>query len=56
MFIDEECGNLKVVIDGGELARDNNEMKKSEVVRAYRYPPCDKCYRRDSGKHDFSRG
>ena len=56
MFIDEECGNLKVVIDGGELTRDNNGMKKSEVVRAYRYPPFDKCYSRDSGKHDFSRG
>ena len=44
MFIDEECGNLKVVVDGGERTRNNNRKKKSEVLQAYR---CQlKCYRR----------
>ena len=32
MFIDEECGNLKVIIDGGELNRNINRKKKSEVT------------------------
>ena len=27
MFIDEECGNLKVVIDGGKLTRNSNQKK-----------------------------
>ena len=31
MFINEECGNLKVVNDGGELARDIKQKKKSDV-------------------------
>ena len=31
MFIDEECGNLKVVVDGGELTRNNNK----EMVRTF---------------------
>ena len=30
-FINEECGNLKVVNDGGELAKDINQKKKSDV-------------------------
>ena len=30
-FINEECGNLKVVSDDGELARDINQKKKSDV-------------------------
>ena len=47
MFIDEECGNLKVVFDGGELTRSNNRKRKSEVLQAYRCPLCDKSYRRD---------
>ena len=46
MFIDEECGNLKVVIDGGEITRNTNRKSKSEVLQAYRCPLCDKCYRR----------
>ena len=29
--INEECGNLKVVNDGGELTRDSNQKKKSGV-------------------------
>ena len=31
MFINEECGNLKVVNDGGELTRDINQKNKSDV-------------------------
>ena len=31
VFIDEECGNLKVVNDGGELTRNINQKKKSDV-------------------------
>ena len=29
MFIDEECGSLQVVVDGGELTRNKNKKKKS---------------------------
>ena len=36
MFIDEECGNRKVVVDGGEFTRNNNIKKRSEVIQAYR--------------------
>ena len=31
MFVNEECGNLKVVNDGGELTRDINQKNKSDV-------------------------
>ena len=31
LFIDEECGNLKVVNDSGELPRNINQKKKSDV-------------------------
>ena len=31
VFINEECGNLKVVNDGGELTRDINQKKKLDV-------------------------
>ena len=34
MFINEECGNLKIVVNGGELAR--NKKKSSEVLQAYK--------------------
>ena len=44
MFIDEECGSLQVVVDGGELARNNNRKKKSEPLQPYRCQICDKCY------------
>ena len=47
IFIDGECGNLKVVVDGGKLTRYNNRKRKSEVLQAYRCPLCDKCYRQD---------
>ena len=35
VFIDEKCGNLKVVIDVGELTRNNNRKKTSGVLQAY---------------------
>ena len=44
MFIDEELGNLQVVFDGGELTRNNNRKKKSEVLQAYICQLCGKCY------------
>ena len=47
IFIIEECGNLKVVVDGGEVTININRKKKSDVLQAYRCPLCDKCYRRD---------
>ena len=37
MLINEQCGNLKiVVVDSGELTRNNNRKKISEVLQAYR--------------------
>ena len=29
MFINEECGNLTIVVDGGELTRNNDRKKSS---------------------------
>ena len=34
MFIDEKCGNLKLVIDGGELTGNINQKKKLDVLQA----------------------
>ena len=31
VFIDNECGNLKVVSDGGELSGNINQKRKSDV-------------------------
>ena len=45
VHINEECGNPKVVVDGGDLTRNNNQKKKSGVLQACRCPLCDKCYR-----------
>ena len=56
MFIDEKYGNFQVVDDSGELTRNDNRKKKSEVLQAYRCQLCGKYYRRDWGKHDFSGG
>ena len=53
MFIDEECGNLKVVVDGGELTRNNNRKKWSELLQVYVYR---KMLQTRWGKHDFSCG
>ena len=47
VFINEECGNLKVVVDGVELTRNINKKKKPDVLQANRRPVCDKCYRQD---------
>ena len=33
VFTDEECGNLTVVNDGGELTRNINQKKKSDVLQ-----------------------
>ena len=38
MFINEEWGNLKVVVDGGELTRNNDRKWKSKVLQAYICP------------------
>ena len=65
VFIDQECWNLKVVVDGGELTRDINRKNKPDVLQVYECPLCDISYRRDSffnkhvkysesGKHEFS--
>ena len=45
MLIHEECGNLKVLVDGRELTGNVNKKKRPGVLQAYRYPLCDKCYR-----------
>ena len=47
VLINKECGNPKVVIDGGELTRNINQKKKPGVLQAYRCPICDKCYWRE---------
>ena len=33
VFINEECENLIAVNDGGELTRNINQKKKSEVLK-----------------------
>ena len=38
IFINGECGNLKVVVDGGELTRNNDRKRRSEVLQAYICP------------------
>ena len=35
IFIDKECGNVKVFVEGGDLTR-NISQKKSDVLQAYR--------------------
>ena len=47
MFTDEECGNLKVVVDGGEVTINIDQKKKSDALQSYRCPLCDKCCRRE---------
>ena len=43
---DKKCTNLKVVVDGAEVTKNNKRKKKLEVLQVYRWPFCDKCYRR----------
>ena len=47
MFINEEFGNLQVVVDGGELTKNNDRKRRSEVLQAYICPLFEKCYKRD---------
>ena len=47
VFIHEECRNLKVFVDDGELTRNINKKKKPGFLQAYRCPLCDKCYREE---------
>ena len=47
MFSNEECGNLKVVVNGGEYTRNNDKKTKSEVLQTYICPRFEKCYKRD---------
>ena len=42
VLIDEEGGNLKVFVTGGDLSRNINKKKKQDVLKAYRCPLCDK--------------
>ena len=46
MFINEERGYFKVVVDGGQLTRNNDRKKSSEVLQAHRCLFCDTCFRR----------
>ena len=46
VFVDEECGNCKLVADGGEVTRNIDKKKKSGVSLAYRCPLCKKYCRR----------
>ena len=41
VFINEECGKSKLVVDGGELTRNTNKKKKPDVSQGYRYPLCE---------------
>ena len=67
VLIYETCRNPKVVVDGEELTRNINQKKKPGVLQAYKFPRCNKCYRRDylfnkhveyceSVRYDFSCG
>ena len=37
VLIDEECGNPKVVADGGELTININQKKKPDILQACRF-------------------
>ena len=47
VLIHEECGNLKVFIDGGVHTRNINKQKNPGILYAYKCPLLGKCYRRD---------
>ena len=44
VLINEECGNPKVVFDGGELTRNINRKKKPGILPVCRCSLWDKCY------------
>ena len=37
VLIHEECGNLQVIVDGGELTGNVNKQKKPGVLQAEKY-------------------
>ena len=41
VFIDQECWNLKVVVDVGELTKNITMKKKPDLLQAYKCPLCD---------------
>lgn len=41
--INEECENLKLVVDGRELTKIINKKKKPGALQTYRCTVCDKC-------------
>ena len=43
VFIDNECGNANVVVDGRELTRNIMKKRISIVLKAYRSPLSGKC-------------
>ena len=45
VFIDNECGNANVVIDGRELTKNITKKRISIVLKPYRSPLCGKCDR-----------
>ena len=47
VLINEEYGNPKVVVDGREVTRNINQIKKPGVLQACRCLLCEKCYRRE---------
>ena len=47
VFIDNECGNLKVINDSGKLIRNINQKKKSDVLQSYICRLRDKCCGRE---------
>ena len=47
VFIHQECRNLKVFVDGGELNRIINEKKKPGVLQIYICPLCGKSFMRE---------
>ena len=46
VFIHEECGNVELIVDGGEITSNISKQKKPDVLQAQRCPLCDKSYRR----------
>ena len=44
-FIDNECGNANVVVDGRELTRNITKKRISIVLKVYRSPLYGKCER-----------
>ena len=56
MFIDGECGNLKVVLMVESLLEIMTERESQKFKSLYICPLFDKYYKRGWGKYDFSCG